>query len=465
MKKKAAGIFMGIMVSAMFLSACGKNDATEAVNESTEVEKEGNGETQESEEQSQEQDSEEETAGEETQESEEETEPAGKVGILIPDEEQWSKDCEAIKAKLTEEGYEPVVMDAGDDASLQAAQIQELVDEQVLALIITPADEYALTEVLANAKENSIPVFSYERLIRDTPDVNYYITFNRRVIGNEIGKKIAELKELDKAREEKRTLTIEFLMGSPDDIDALFLYNGVMEILQPYLDDGTLVCKSGKVSFDDTCMMRWSSNLADNRIRNILSEFYSQEGTPDIICAASDRFTYGVTEELKDNGILPSDENWPLITGMGSEAQAVKNVAEGELAFTVFMDREELAQTCVKMVVDYLAGEDPEMKDYSHYDNGVKILGTDTCETQFIDRDNYQILIDNGTYTEDEIEPEVTLTPSVEETETRDDEAATASEEEAGRDEDTASSVEDVNVDGEVTPVPAQATPTAEKRF
>lgn len=424
---------MGIMVSAMFLSACGKNDATQAVNESAEVEKEGNGETQEIEEQAQEQDSdgEETKNGEVTQESEEETEPAEKIGILLPDEEQWSKDCEALKEKLTEAGYEPVVMDAGDDASLQAEQIQELVDEQVSALIVTPADVYALTDVLANAKENSIPVFSYERLIRDTPDVNYYVTFDRRIIGNEIGKKIAELKELDKAREEKRTMTIEFLMGSPDDVDALFLYNGIMEILQPYLDDGTLVCKSGKISFDDTCIMRWSSNLADNRIRNIISEFYAQEGAPDIICTASDSFTYGVTEELKENDILPSDESWPLITGVGSEADAVKNVAEGELAFTVFMDRAELAQTCVKMVVDYLAGEDPEVKDYSHYDNGVKILGTDTCEVQFIDRDNYQILIDNGTYTEEEIQPEVTPTPAVEET--------------------------------EITPVPGEATPTPEK--
>ena len=35
-------------------------------------------------------------------------------------------------------------------------------------------------------------------------------------------------------------------MGSPDDRDALFFYNGVMEKLQEYFDDGTLVCTSGK---------------------------------------------------------------------------------------------------------------------------------------------------------------------------------------------------------------------------
>ena len=47
--------------------------------------------------------------------------------------------------------------------------------------------------------------------------------------------------DLDKAREDKKSYTIEFLMGSPDDNDALFLCNGIQEGLQEYLDDGTLV--------------------------------------------------------------------------------------------------------------------------------------------------------------------------------------------------------------------------------
>ena len=62
--------------------------------------------------------------------------------------------------------------------------------------------------------------------------------------------------DLDKAREDKKSYTIEFLMGSPDDNAALFLCNGIQEGLQEYLDDGTLVCKSGNTSFDDTGIMR-----------------------------------------------------------------------------------------------------------------------------------------------------------------------------------------------------------------
>ena len=76
----------------------------------------------------------------------------------------------------------------------------------------------------------------------DTNAVKYYTTFGGRQ-GNMIAEEIVEKEELEKIREEKGTKTIEFLMGSLDNTQALFLYNGVMEILQPYLDHGTLVCR------------------------------------------------------------------------------------------------------------------------------------------------------------------------------------------------------------------------------
>ena len=47
MKRRATAILLGIMVSSMFLSACEKNDAKEAANESVQVEEEGVGEVTE----------------------------------------------------------------------------------------------------------------------------------------------------------------------------------------------------------------------------------------------------------------------------------------------------------------------------------------------------------------------------------------------------------------------------------
>ena len=49
MKRQIAGILTGLLVCSAFLAGCGKNEATQAVKESVETEKEGNGESTEAE--------------------------------------------------------------------------------------------------------------------------------------------------------------------------------------------------------------------------------------------------------------------------------------------------------------------------------------------------------------------------------------------------------------------------------
>ena len=291
------------------------------------------------------------------------------------------------------------------------SQIQSILDdEKTSALVIAPVDAYGLNDVLEQAYEKSIPVISYDQLIMDTDKINYYVTFDTRKAGKMVGDSIIKKMDLEKAREEKRTLTIEFLMGSPDDRDALFFYNGVMEKLQEYFDDGTLVCTSGKQTLDDTAVMRSGRNTAKNDMAEILSQNYT-EGTPDIICTGADDLALGAVDALEDAGHVSGEEGWPMITGCGCEAEAVTAVIEGKLADSLFFDNRVLANDCVTMVDTFLKGEKPEISDYEQYDNGTKIVGTVTSDIQLIDADNYQMLVDDGYYDEDEIVPEATPTP------------------------------------------------------
>ena len=214
-----------------------------------------------------------------SEEEESEEEDSNQVAVLFPDENNWADDAYELEQNLVEDGYEPLVFYAEGDESRQVSQIQEMLAAEVKAFIIAPVDPYGLTDVLASVKEAKIPVFSYDQLIMDTNAVKYYTTFGGRQAGNMIAEEIVEKEELEKIREEKGTKTIEFLMGSLDNTQALFLYNGVMEILQPYLDDGTLVCTSGKVSFDDTGILRWSRESAETRFREILDNSYEKENS------------------------------------------------------------------------------------------------------------------------------------------------------------------------------------------
>ncbi len=405
MKKRTVGILLGMTLAALSLMGCSGNAATEAANESAEIEKEGNGEDEETEKtEVQEESPESETDSTET----EEEEPAVKVGILLPDENEgtWAMDGQNLKECLEADGYEAELVYAQGDSQKQASQILDMAALDIPALIIAPVDEYGLTEALEETKEKNIYVFSFDKLIRDSDGVNYYAAFSGRSAGKAAAEAIVKEQDLEKAREEQKSRTIEFLMGSQDDIQSLFFYNGVMEILQPYLDDGTLACASARTSFEDTGILRFSRSTAEREIKKILEEFYQDTEGPDIICTGFDMAACAAADGLEEKGIFPSGENWPVITGFGCQTEGVMDIAEGRILCSIFMDRHILAEECVKMVDTYLKGENPEVNNYEEYDNGKKIIGTYLCDVQVIDSGNYEMLIDKGYYKEEELNRE-----------------------------------------------------------
>lgn len=482
MKKRAVCMLLGVLLAGTIFTGCGKNKATEAASESAQTEKEGTGEQTEAETSSDDKkdskSSEEKTDKKEDQEETENTEEDSledkeKIAIFFPDDENWTRDAKELEIQFQEDGYEPVILYADSDSSKQVSQIQQMTEENVSAMVIAPVDPYGLSDVLTTVKDAEIPVFSYDDLIMNTNAVKYYVTFGGRQIGQTIAKQIIDSEELDKVQEAGESRTIEFLMGSLDDTQALFLYNGVMEVLQPYFDAGTLVCRSGKLSFEDTGILRWSTDLAKTRMTDILTDAYQEDSVPDIICTGFDNAALGAEEALEESGAVPGTEDWPLISGTGCDAEGVRRIAEGKQTFSIFMDRRELADQCEDMVNVYLHGEDdPEVNDYEQYDNGTKIIGSYLCNIQVIDIDNYELLIDNGYYSEDEVRPLTTPVPTEKEvspTPTETAEPVTPAPTETAEQTKTPDLEEESGSEETVTPTPEEkeenkVTPTPEEK-
>ena len=191
-------------------------------------------------------------------------------------------------------------------------------------------------------------------------------------------------------------------MGSPDDNNAVMLYNGLMEVLQPYLDNGTLVCKSGRTSFEDTCILRWSQETAQQNCENYLTGFYADEKL-DICATAFDGFAYGCKAALEGAGYTVG-EDWPLITGQDAELMATKNIIAGSQTMSIYKDTRLLADKCVTMVQAVLEGAEPEINDTEQYDNGKLVVPSYLCTPVAVDKDNYkEIIVDGGYYTEEQL--------------------------------------------------------------
>ena len=326
---------------------------------------------------------------------------AGKVvGVAMPTQssERWINDGGNMKKQLEALGYEVVLQYAEDDVQMQVSQIENMIAQGVDCLVIASIDSVALTGVEAQAKAAGIPVIAYDRLLMQTDAVSYYASFDNEGVGRAIAEYVE--KKLDLANTTE-TYTIELFMGSPDDNNAVLLYNGVMKVIQKYLDSGVLVCKSGRTSFEETCILRWSQETAQKMCEDYLAGFYADEDL-DICLTAFDGFAYGCRSALEGAGYTA--ENWPIITGQDAELMATKNIISGHQTMSIAKDTRTLAEKCVTMVNAVLTGSEPEINDTTTYDNGVFVVPSYLCTPVAVDVDNYQaVLVDTGYYTAEQL--------------------------------------------------------------
>ena len=326
-----------------------------------------------------------------------------KIALAMPgqSDQRWIDDAENMKKELEAKGYSVDIQFAGDDPQQQASQIESFVKEKADCIVVVPVDSKELTAVAEEAKKADIPVISYDRLLMDTDAVYYYMAFDHKGIGRTIGLTIEAKAELDDLADDEYK-TIEFFMGSPDDSNSYLIYTGLMEVLQPYLDNGKLVCRSGRTSFEDTCISGWSQETAQEWCKNYLAGYYTDEEL-DICATAFDGFAYGCKKALQSTGYI--EDNWPIISGQDCEAMACRNILDGTQTFSVYKDTRLLAQKCVSMIDSVIAETEPEINDTEQYDNHVLTVPSYLCTPVAVDKDNLkEVLIDSGYYTQDQID-------------------------------------------------------------
>lgn len=327
----------------------------------------------------------------------------GRVGVSMPTQssERWIRDGEGIKAGLEALGYEVDLQFAEDSVDAQLSQIENMLTAGIDALVVASIDGSALSSVAAAAKEQGAVVISYDRLLTNTPDVDYYATFDSISIGRMQGGYIVEKLGLP---EGKGPFNIEIFAGSLDDNNAPLYYDGAMMELQEYIDSGMVVIKSGQDDLNQVATQNWDGQIAQSRMDNLLSAYYSDGSRVDGVVSPYDGLSIGILASLKAVGYGSDDLPFPIISGQDAELPSVKSIIAGEQAQTVFVDTRELAKVAVRMVDQYIKGEEVEVNKPGAYDNGAKKVDAMAIPATSVDIDNYEeVLIGSGYYTEDDL--------------------------------------------------------------
>lgn len=372
MKKRILGALMCLVLGVSMLAGCGSSsEPASTEGEETEVGTEGG-----------------------------DAEGGAKVGVLMPtkDLQRWVQDGDNMKKELEAAGYTVDIQYANNEIATQVSQIENMISGGCELLVVASIDGSALTTALEGAKEKNIPVIAYDRLIMGSDAVSYYATFDNYLVGKLQGEYIENALDL---KNTDGPYNIELFTGSSDDNNCNFFFGGAMDILQPYIDEGKLVVKSGSTTLAACATPNWSTEEAQKRMENIITAYYSDGTKLDAVLSSNDSVANGVTNAL----VSSYTGDFPVLTGQDCDITSVKNILADKQSMSIFKDTRTLASQVVKMVDAVMQGEEPEVNDTTTYDNGTGIIPSYLCEPVYVDKDNYkELLVDSGYYTEDQLQ-------------------------------------------------------------
>jgi putative multiple sugar transport system substrate-binding protein len=321
------------------------------------------------------------------------------IGVAMPTQslQRWNQDGAFLKQKLEKEGFQVDLQYANNQVATQVSQLENMITKGAKVLIIASIDGTALKGVLEKAGQAKVKVIAYDRLIKETPNCDYYATFDNYLVGKIQGDYIVNRLGL---KDGKGPYNMECFGGSPDDNNAFLFNKGAMDQLQPYIDSGKLVVNSGQTDMSKIAIMAWKAETAQARMDNLLAAYYSKKKI-DVVLSPNDSLAQGIVASLRAAGYGTAAKPWPVLTGQDCDIINVKQMIEGSQSMSIFKDTRTLAERTVTMVQEIMGGKAVTVNDTKSYDNGVKVVPSYLCEPVFADKDNYKaLLIDTGYYTE-----------------------------------------------------------------
>ncbi len=254
------------------------------------------------------------------------------IGISMPTQslERWNRDGSYLQEQFENAGYNVELKYADNDSSQQVNDIQNLLADNVDILIIAAVDGEALNTAMDEASEQDVPVIAYDRLIMNDA-VSYYVSFDNYTVGTLQGQYVVEALDLENAGD--AVYNIEFTAGDPADNNAGYFFQGAMDVLQEYIDAGTLVIVSGQTDFDSVATDQWDTQTALERAQNILASYYADGTQLDVWLCSNDSTALGVAQAITSDY---AGDNTVIITGQDGDVANLANIVDGIQTMTVY---------------------------------------------------------------------------------------------------------------------------------
>ena len=324
------------------------------------------------------------------------------VGIILPtkDEPRWIQDEAIFQDAIAQSGLNAEILFSQGDSAKEKANVESLISKGAKVIIITPQDAVAAGAAAQAARDAGVKVISYDRLIRDSEAVDYYVTFDSIAVGEAQAQYL-----IDNAEGTGNPLYL--YAGAASDNNAFLFFEGAWNKLQPKIADGTFVIKNSSEAealSDKATLTRdemaqiigqvttnWDFNTAKNLAESNLTAAAAEDKGDVFILAPND----GTARSIADAFAADSDVTSYVVTGQDAEKASVQYIIDGKQSMTVLKDVRTLVADAIAAASAYMNGSAPEQTNT--YNNGKINVPARPSEVISVDKANVKAaIIDSG---------------------------------------------------------------------
>ena len=290
------------------------------------------------------------------------------IGVSLPQKtsENWVLAEGLFNDGLTSAGFKPMVSFADGGVTEQQNQIQAMIEQGAKVIVIGAIDGSQLGTQLEAAKQAGITVIAYDRLLTNTPDVDMYVAYDNCQVGKLQGQALLDGLA---AQQGNPPWNIELIAGSPDDANSKPFFECAVQVLQPKIDDGTLVIPSGQTTQQQVGTQGWLAANVQTRFDAIMSGYYTGGTKLNGILSPNDTLARAAVTSVESAG-KPD----PVVTGQDSEVESINWIAQGKQYSTINKDTNNLVAQVIDIVKQLQQGQTIQYNDTTSYNNGVKVV-------------------------------------------------------------------------------------------
>jgi D-xylose transport system substrate-binding protein len=248
---------------------------------------------------------------------------------------RWALDEALMKAEAEKLGVKLIFQWANDSPTVQASQFENLLSQNVDAIVIIPIDSAAAGRLIEEAHQQNVPVISYDVAI-PSAKLDYKVTRDNSKVG---------VLQAQAALRFAPTGIYALIKGDPANNVAHAIADAYAEVLGKNKDI--------KIVYDQFTT-NWDPKTAQAVAENTLS---AQNDKVDAFVSSNDGMAQGIAQAVKGRNLAGK----VFISGLDADTASLQLIAQGVQTMTVWTDLKEQDRVTIEAAVALALGKKPDV--------------------------------------------------------------------------------------------------------